>query len=211
MILIVKAVLAQLIRHNMTDLEAAAKRIAETFHKDQERRYTKAPYIIHIARVVALVYMYTDQDRVLAAAWLHNIHEDTPAMQEHLPDNPYLITLVRQLTNDAPANASRLDKFIHNYRRLVAAYPDAQTIKLCESMANMDDILDHHRKYGVRYLAEKLVLIRGLWGAHWMAVTDAQRMLFDRIDSLTDAEKISFWNHVAVYQKSVATTYGDNV
>jgi hypothetical protein len=56
-----------------------AKIFAENAHKGQVRKYTGEPYIGHPARVVGILQQYLpgSSAEVVAAAWLHDVVEDT--------------------------------------------------------------------------------------------------------------------------------------
>lgn len=55
-----------------------AKLIAEVAHYTQRRKYTNEPYIEHCRRVVKGLEGKGLSDNAIAAAWLHDVVEDTP-------------------------------------------------------------------------------------------------------------------------------------
>jgi hypothetical protein len=65
----------------MTDLIAAPAAFATEAHEriDQRRKYTNQPYQEHLKAVAELVAEVTDDAEMIAAAWLHDTVEDTPA------------------------------------------------------------------------------------------------------------------------------------
>lgn len=54
-----------------------AIRVATIQHKDQKRRDGITPFIIHPIEVACLVSEYAKGDDAVAAAWLHDVIEDT--------------------------------------------------------------------------------------------------------------------------------------
>src|SRR5688500_8381838 len=52
--------------------------LADRFHADQVRKYTGERYIVHPLRVMEMVCEFKDDMRVLSAALLHDVLEDTP-------------------------------------------------------------------------------------------------------------------------------------
>jgi (p)ppGpp synthase/HD superfamily hydrolase len=62
----------------MTDYVTLAESLATIAHRDQKRKKSGDPYIVHPRRVVAYLVAggVTDED-MLAAAWLHDVVEDT--------------------------------------------------------------------------------------------------------------------------------------
>ena len=65
----------------MNDLVAAARRFATEAHEriDQRRKYSNQPYQEHLKAVAEHVAGVTDDVEMIAAAWLHDTVEDTPA------------------------------------------------------------------------------------------------------------------------------------
>ena len=66
------------------DLVKLAREFAE--HADarigHRRKYHNLPYAAHLENVAVLVASVTDDPETLAAAWLHHVMEDTPAIIE---------------------------------------------------------------------------------------------------------------------------------
>lgn len=60
----------------MSDLITRAMLFAEHAHRGQPRRYTAGPYIEHPRRVAAHATYLGLSDEAIAAAWLHDVHED---------------------------------------------------------------------------------------------------------------------------------------
>ncbi len=65
----------------MSDLIERAKVFATQAHQriDQRRKYNNQPYHVHLEAVAKLVASVTDEAEMIAAAWLHDVVEDTPA------------------------------------------------------------------------------------------------------------------------------------
>jgi (p)ppGpp synthase/HD superfamily hydrolase len=57
------------------DIVARARALAVEAHKDQ--KYGTQPYVVHISDVVKRVQTITQDPEVIAAAWLHDVVEDT--------------------------------------------------------------------------------------------------------------------------------------
>ena len=75
-----------------------AKAFATQAHAsiDQRRKYTGLPYIVHPEAVAELVEATGAGPEVVAAAWLHDVVEDTPVELEQIRQtcsfNPALIS-----------------------------------------------------------------------------------------------------------------------
>jgi (p)ppGpp synthase/HD superfamily hydrolase len=65
----------------MNDLVDQAIRFATQIHRriDQRRKYNFQPFEVHLKAVASTVAGCTDDPEMIAAAWLHDTVEDTPA------------------------------------------------------------------------------------------------------------------------------------
>ena len=66
------------------ELVARARAYGAAAHRNQVRRYTGEGYVVHPARVAAAVAQETADPALVAAAWLHDVLEDTDATAEEL-------------------------------------------------------------------------------------------------------------------------------
>jgi len=133
-------------------------------HKGQFRKDRRTPYIIHPARVAALVGMSGGTHIAIIAAWLHDIYEDctpewiteTDGFIGHLPfsdDEIHDITaIVDALTkkNTIRGKAARLSDSIS---RILDAPPEATLVKLCDRIDNFLDSSPRCGQVRKRYLA----------------------------------------------------------
>src|SRR5438067_1506809 len=117
----------------MTKLEIRARDVATCAHLGQTRKYTGDPYIVHPATVADLVRAVPHTDEMIAAAWLHDVVEDTTTRIQTIYDmfGTVVGDLVRDLTD-----VSRLCDGNRSIRKgldrdhTAQASADAQTIKL---------------------------------------------------------------------------------
>jgi len=149
----------------MSRLVRMAQLFAQAAHgaPGQVRRYTGEPYIEHPAEVVALLKRagVTD-DAMLAAAWLHNVVEDTQielALIRRL-FGPHIEAMVLDLTECAPLElgnrAVRKRLVLLEMRK---ASPQAKTIKCADLISNTRSIREHDPKFWPVYRAEALALL----------------------------------------------------
>lgn len=83
---------------------ALAEKIAREAHKGQFRNDGETPYIKHPERVAQALDRYGADEWVVAAAWLHDVLEDTEETEESLwaKGIPYeVVGLVRLVTRNA--------------------------------------------------------------------------------------------------------------
>ena len=120
-------------------------------------RSTGQPYQVHLRAVVGLVSAVTSDDNLIAAAWLHDIVEDTPVTFEDVEGEfgTEIAALVRELTDvSQPGDGNRMARKALDRRHLAAASPGAQTIKLADIIDNTQDICRHDPKFSRVYLGE---------------------------------------------------------
>jgi (p)ppGpp synthase/HD superfamily hydrolase len=151
----------------------AAAEIAREAHAGQTRKYDNAPYITHPEAVAALVATVPHTEAMLAAAWLHDVVEDTAVTPVQLFEKLALVAgveradavvdLVGWLT-EAPAVAGENRKARkEKYRAHLSDAPaDAQTIKLADLIDNSRSIVERDPDFARVYLREKRALLEGM-------------------------------------------------
>ncbi|MEG3128955.1 HD domain-containing protein [Pantoea cypripedii] len=146
-------------------LEDQARRYATQAHAaaGQRRKYTDEPYIVHPAAVTELVRSVTDDEAMLAAAWLHDTVEDTPSTLQDIESHfgPRVAELVDMLTDSAqPQAKNRTARKLAHFRHTAQASPEAQTIKLADIIDNTRAIVQFDPSFARVYLVEKQVQIQ---------------------------------------------------
>ena len=141
------------------DLVERARDFATAAHRGvgQTRKYTGEPYDEHLRRVAALVAGVTEDPEMIAAAWLHDVVEDTPVTIEEVEREfgPGVRGLVDALTDvSRPHDGNRAVRKALDRRHLAGAPERAQTVKLADLIDNCDDICRHNRGFGRIFLAE---------------------------------------------------------
>lgn len=148
----------------MQSLEERARRYATEVHAaaGQRRKYTNEPYIVHPAAVVELVRSVTDNENMLAAAWLHDTVEDTGTTLDDIEQQfgAEVSALVGMLTDSQqPQAKNRAARKVAHFRHTADAAPDAQTIKLADIIDNTRAIVQYDPHFARIYLVEKQVQI----------------------------------------------------
>jgi (p)ppGpp synthase/HD superfamily hydrolase len=153
-------------------IKSAADHAARA-HKGQYRKDRRTPYIIHPARVAALVGMFGGTHVAIIAAWLHDIYEDctpewiaqTEQFIAHLPfsddEKNDINAMVDALTkkNTIRGKAARLSDSID---RILDAPPEATLIKLCDRIDNFLDSSPRCGQFRKRYLTSTDEIIQRL-------------------------------------------------
>lgn len=103
------------------------------------------PYIKHPAQVAALIAQVTNDDEVIAAAWLHDVIEDTPVSYEVLVEKfgKRIADLVMEVTHETHQNG--------NY------FPRLKTkegimLKFADRLSNISDMSSWQEKRQQHYL-----------------------------------------------------------
>mgnify|MGYP000037361304 CR=1 FL=1 len=128
----------------------------------QRRKYTDQPYIVHPARVAVTVAKFGGTDEMIAAAYLHDVVEDTGVSIVDIQDmfGTDVALIVDGLTDvSKPEDGNRAVRKGIDATRLSLASKDAQIIKLADLIDNSDDIVANDPSFGKVFLKEKAHLL----------------------------------------------------
>ncbi|MGB5585260.1 MAG: HD domain-containing protein [Gammaproteobacteria bacterium] len=143
----------------MSDLVNRAIRFATEAHEriDHRRKYSNQPYAVHLEQVAKIVASVSDDEEMIAAAWLHDSVEDTPATLDEIERefNFSVAQLVRELTDvSKPSDGNRILRKAIDREHLAQASERGQTIKLADLIDNCKDITKHDMRFARVYLNE---------------------------------------------------------
>lgn len=144
------------------DLIPRAAEFARIAHIRQKRKYTNAPYIVHCAAVAEIVHQVTDDENMIAAAWLHDTVEDTSVTLDEIRETfgVKVATLVGRLTDvSKPEDGNRDIRKKIDREHTAQATPEAKTIKLADLIDNTSSIVPHDPDFARVYLKEKELLL----------------------------------------------------
>lgn len=147
------------------DLVQKAQVFAIAAHSavQQKRKYTGEPYYVHpaeVARIVAEVPGSTAE--MVAAAWLHDVVEDTGVTLTdiHMNFGPEVAVLVGWLTDvSKPEDGNRSRRKAMDREHTAQAPAEAQTVKLADLISNSKSIMQHDPEFAKTYLEEKRLLL----------------------------------------------------
>ncbi|WP_291993510.1 HD domain-containing protein [Candidatus Accumulibacter sp. ACC003] len=148
----------------MSELIQRAKNFATSAHQriGHRRKYSDQPYQVHLEAVARLVASVTDDPEMIAAAWLHDVVEDTPATLGDVEREfgPAVAALVQDLTDvSRPSDGNRAIRKESDRQHTAHASPRAKTIKLADLMDNCQDISRHDVRFARVYLSEMNALL----------------------------------------------------
>ena len=150
----------------MTRVEKA-RTFAIAAHKaiGQRRKYSGACYSVHPAEVAELVAQSGGSEAMIAAAWLHDVVEDTNITQADISAmfDPEIAELVEWLTDvSKPEDGNRKLRKAMDLAHLAAAPRDAQWVKTCDLIANARDICANDPSFGRVFLREAKELLAAM-------------------------------------------------
>ena len=151
----------------MSDLVQRASEFATSAHKriNHRRKYSKQPYTVHLQAVAGLVASVTDDQEMIAAAWLHDTVEDTPVTLEDIEAKfgPGVAKLVDALTDiSKPGDGNRLIRKEIDRQHTAGAPARAKTVKLADLIDNCTDISRNDPRFARIYLEEMSALLEVL-------------------------------------------------
>lgn len=166
---------------------------AQRAHKEQIRKYTGDPYIIHPTAVAALALHTGLSEHAVVAALLHDVIEDRGVTADDLLAAGFHEVAVRYVValsdppKDSPVYGTKNNRegrkaFIRE--RYKTAESEVQSVKLCDLIDNTKSIVEHDRNFAVKYLREKADLLEVLTNAHPDLIVRAVKSLNDGIGEL---------------------------
>lgn len=133
----------------MSRLETRAMKFAIAAHAGQKRKGSEFPYIVHPKAVAKILRAELLGTAILAAAWLHDVLEDTSASATDLEHEfgAEIAMIVRELTkSDTPEET---------LKALARASPMAKAVKCADIIDNLKDIEYFGVERADKYAAEK--------------------------------------------------------
>ena len=124
---------------------------------NHRRKYNNEPYHVHLNAVAKLVSSVTDNEAVIAAAWLHDTVEDTQATLDDIEETFGIVVaeLVEELTDvSKPGDGNRVTRKRIDRLHLSQASRRAKTVKLADLIDNCKDITRHDPRFAQVYLEE---------------------------------------------------------
>ncbi len=144
----------------------------------QLRKYTNEPYIVHPTEVVSIVKTVSHTPEMLAAAWLHDVVEDTGVTIETIRAEfgEEISELVGWLTDvSRPEQGNRATRKAIDRAHTAMAPASAQTVKLADLISNTRSIMAHDEKFAKTYLEEKRLLLEVMTKGDAILLAEARK------------------------------------
>jgi len=132
---------------------------------NHKRKYTGEPYFQHLENVAKIVAFNGGTDEMIAAAYLHDILEDTKFPPSSLFQiiGERVFDMVLALTDlQTPENGNREKRKRSERDKLALASKEVQTIKLADLIDNTETIVSRDPNFAVVYMSEKRLLLQVL-------------------------------------------------
>jgi hypothetical protein len=173
----------------MSDLVERARAYATRAHKriEHRRKYSNQPYDVHLEAVAKLVATVSSDAETIAAAWLHDTVEDTPATLGDIEAQfgATVAELVEELTDvSKPGDGNRAQRKEIDRQHLAQASVRAKTVKLADLIDNCRDITRHDPRFARIYLAEMGALLEVLKEGDPLLLQQAQRLHLRSMEEL---------------------------
>lgn len=170
----------------MSLLDNAIK-LATFGHRNQTRKYTGDPYIMHCIEVAGLLTSVNMGQEIVAAGMMHDLIEDTPLTYEDIraATSGLVADIVAEVTDvSKPKDGNRAIRKAKDRDHLAQASIFGKTVKLADMISNTRSIMEHDLGFAKIYIPEKRavmeVIVEGHPGLYQMAnqlITDAERRL----------------------------------
>lgn len=124
---------------------------------DHRRKYSQQPYSEHLAAVASIVASVSEDEEMIAAAWLHDVVEDTPATLYDVETafGKGVASLVENLTDvSKPSDGNRAARKAIDRQHTALGSSGAKTVKLADLINNSQDICKHDMRFAQTFLVE---------------------------------------------------------
>lgn len=182
----------------MSQLTEVAALVARVAHQAvaQKRKYTGEEYWHHPFKVAEILRYYPHSDEMIAAAYLHDVLEDTHVTTTDLREvfGEQVCHLVCELTDQFTdrKHGNRAKRKALECDRLSKASAAAQTIKYADLIDNTRSIAEHDPGFARVYLKEKRALLISMREGHpvlleraWLTMVEAQ----EKVDKFLGAQR----------------------
>lgn len=158
---------------------------------NQLRKYTGEPYWVHLEEVASLVKEHGGSEDAIAAAWLHDVREDTAITHATIQQlfGAHVARLVDGVTDiSKPEDGTRAVRKRLDREHLARQCSTCKTIKLCDVISNTRTILDRDPVFARTYLKEKMALLDALRGGNPELWQQAYLQVSSRLEEIMLAD-----------------------
>lgn len=184
-----------------------AKAFSKEKHKDQIRKFEQKPYYIHPKRVAHILYQFKvsrNIGKLIAAAYLHDVVEDTDTSIEEIRENfgELVAEVVEELTTD-DIKSTELGKKEYLVNKMLQMSSYALTLKLADRVDNVNKIQWTPDNFKDKYIKETYYIIEKLSKRR---LTKAQKAMINEIENhlneITAEEDIDYLSFDSYHKRS---------
>ncbi|MEI7374405.1 HD domain-containing protein [Dickeya chrysanthemi] len=181
------------------ELTYKAQHFATQAHEraGQTRKFTGEPYIVHPASVVQILMSVAPSVEMIAAAWLHDVVEDTDVTLQVIEAEfgPLVAQYVEMLTDvrTRRTGGERIARKNANLLHSARACPEAQTIKLCDLIDNASLVVERDPLFARKYLLEMKRLLTVLNAGHPQLYQQASELCESGLNVLRNQPEAAQW------------------
>ncbi|WP_414838878.1 HD domain-containing protein [Carnobacterium sp. TMP28] len=145
----------------MTELIRRAKAFAHERHAGQTRKGNNQPFISHLDAVTNIIQTLTNDEEIIAAAWLHDVVEDTDTLLEEIYElfGDRVGRFVELESEDKRPKMNvrkswqiRKEEQIEELRNTLDKDSDVFMIALSDKLANVIEMLEAKKIEGMSFL-----------------------------------------------------------
>ncbi len=144
-------------------LERRAFYFAARAHGNQKRKFSYDFYIHHPRRVAHILREFTGDEEMVAAAYMHDVVEDTPVPVEEICKRFgfRICRLVEEMTDDKNLRR-QMGRIPYIKRKILGISPDALLIKLADRLDNLGDTGEFPPDLRKRYIQETEAMVEAV-------------------------------------------------
>lgn len=157
----------------------------------QKRKYTGEDYIVHPTEVAEIVAQYMGTPEQIAAAFLHDVVEDTQVTHAKIKATfgEVVARYVFYLTDiSTKEDGNRRVRKAIDRAHIANAPPEAKMVKLADLISNTKSIVQYDPGFARVYLEEKRALLEVLAEGSEALHARALRILEESIEALKERE-----------------------
>jgi (p)ppGpp synthase/HD superfamily hydrolase len=174
----------------MLNLILRAAALARIAHEGQKRKYSGRPYVEHPGRVAMQAALHSMDEEHVAAAWLHDVLEDTEVSPTFvkLICGEEVLKIVEGLTNPSKGSPlSRADRKALDRAKLSCQPTNTKVLKALDRADNCRDMKGVEADFIKLYAGESRQLAVALKGPAFESSL-LKHVLFDLEDAVIEME-----------------------
>lgn len=179
---------------NDIELLEKAQRWAVDGHRGVNRKFSELPYIVHPEAVAQIIAEITDDPEVIAAAWLHDIEEDTDKTIEDIREafTDRVAELVREVSKvSSKGDGNRLLRRHLDKLHYAKASKWGKAIKIADSIHNLPTMIRDNPDFAPKYVQEKEELLEEIKDGSPLLATILGDIIADFKNGLTPIDLYS--------------------